>query len=211
MNPGGMRDGKMTVGVLPGGNMQVSHEMMQEEKAIIDGFFLVDLFKVLLGDPKIFTATQIVEMMAQRGILIAPTVGRQQSEYLGPLIDRELDLLQNMRALPPMPPLIREARGEYQVTYCSPLSRDMRAQEVAGFTRTLETALSVVNAAQDPSALDPFNFPVIIPQVAKIQGVPALVVDGKYLIINEGIKDYADLVARTDKVIDKVRAERNRK
>jgi thiol:disulfide interchange protein DsbA len=48
-------------------------------------------------------------------------------------------------------------------------------------------------------------------QGSKIQGVPALVVDGKYLIINEGIKDYADLVARTDKMIDKVRAERNRK
>lgn len=48
-------------------------------------------------------------------------------------------------------------------------------------------------------------------QGSKIQGVPALVIDGKYLMINDGIKDYADLVARTDKVIDKVRAERNRK
>ena len=48
-------------------------------------------------------------------------------------------------------------------------------------------------------------------QGAKIQGVPALVVDGKYLMINEGIKDFDELVARTDKVIDKVRAERSKK
>lgn len=48
-------------------------------------------------------------------------------------------------------------------------------------------------------------------QGAKIQGVPALVVDGKYLMNNDGIKDFDELVARTDKVIDKVRVERNKK
>lgn len=48
-------------------------------------------------------------------------------------------------------------------------------------------------------------------QAAKIQGVPALAIDGKFLMVNEGIKDWADLVARTDKVIDKARAERNKK
>lgn len=172
MNAGGMKDGKMTVGVLPSGNIQVSKEMMDEERASIDGFFLVDLFKVLLGDPKIFTATQIVEMMAQRGILIAPTVGRQQDEYLGPLIDREIDLCIQMRLLPPMPPALREARGDYKVNYTSPLSRDMRAGEVAGFTRSLETTLSIVNATQDPAPLDNYDFDIIIPAVSDIQGVP---------------------------------------
>lgn len=48
-------------------------------------------------------------------------------------------------------------------------------------------------------------------QAAKIQGVPALAIDGKFLMVNEGIKDWADLVVRTDKVIDKARAERNKK
>jgi hypothetical protein len=172
INAGGWRDGRPTIGVLPHGDIQISQEMQNEEKAIIDGFFLVDLFKVLLGDPKIFTATQIVEMMSQRGILIAPTVGRQQSEYLGPLIDRELDLAQAMRLLPPMPPILREARGEYQASYTSPLARDMRAQEVAGFTRTLETALSIVNVTQDPEPLDAFDFDTILAEVAEIQGVP---------------------------------------
>jgi thiol:disulfide interchange protein DsbA len=48
-------------------------------------------------------------------------------------------------------------------------------------------------------------------QGAKIQGVPALVVDGKYLLVNEGIKDYSERLARADKVIEKVRAERGGK
>lgn len=48
-------------------------------------------------------------------------------------------------------------------------------------------------------------------QAHKIQGVPSLAVDGKYLMVNEGIRDYTDLTARTDRVIDKVRAERGKK
>jgi len=48
----------------------------------------------------------------------------------------------------------------------------MRAQEVAGFNRSLETALSVVNATQDPSVLDTFDFDVIQPEVNKINGMP---------------------------------------
>jgi hypothetical protein len=181
LNSGGMREGRPTIGTLPVGNIQVSKEMMDEEKIIIDASFLNDLFKVLLSDPKIYTATQIVEMMSQRGILIAPTVGRQQSEYLGPMIDRELDLLHNQGLLPDLPPLLREAFNRphvkratdiYQVLYTSPLSRDMRAQEVAGFNRSLETALSVVNATQDPSPLDRFDFDTIIPAVNRINGMP---------------------------------------
>lgn len=173
INAGGVNsEGKLMVQPLPTGNIQTTLEMMQEEAKIIEGVFLTDLFKVLLSDPKIYTATQIVEMMSQRGILIAPTVGRQQSEYLGPMIDRELDLLAAQGLLPPMPGIIKEARGEYDVIYTSPLSRDMRAQEVAGFNRSLETALSIVNATQDPSPLDTFDFDVIMPAVNTINGMP---------------------------------------
>lgn len=173
INPGFMNaDGKMMVGVLPSGNIQVTQEMMKEEHDIIDGAFLVDLFKILLDDPKIYTATQIVEMMSQRGVLIAPTVGRQEDEYLGRLIDREIDLLSQQHLLPPMPMALREARGEYEVHYCSPFSRDMKASEVAGFNRSLETSLSIVNATQDPSVLDLYDFDKITPAINRINGVP---------------------------------------
>jgi hypothetical protein len=172
-NKGGMsEDGKLLVGILPTGEIQVTKEMMDDERGLIDGIFLVDLFKVLLGDPKIFTATQIVEMMSQRGILIAPTVGRQQSEYLGPTIDRELDVLSAQRMIPPMPPALREANGEYHVTYASPLAREMRAQEIAGFQRTLELMTTVAQVTQDPGPLDRFDFDTAARDIAEIQNVP---------------------------------------
>jgi len=48
-------------------------------------------------------------------------------------------------------------------------------------------------------------------QAFKIQGVPAIAVDGKYMVLNEGVKNNDELVARADKLIDKVRLERGKK
>lgn len=42
----------------------------------------------------------------------------------------------------------------------------------------------------------------------KVEGVPALFVDGKYIVSASGIKGYDEMLARADKLIAKVRAER---
>jgi hypothetical protein len=118
------------------------------------------------------TATEVIERTNEKGILLAPTVGRQQSEYLGPMIHRELDLLARMHLLPPMPPALRRARGEYSIEYKGPMAKAMKAQEAAGFMRTLSMVQELVNVTQDPSLLDPFDFDVAIPAIADTQGVP---------------------------------------
>jgi hypothetical protein len=145
--------------------------MIEEERNLINDAFLVTLFQILTESPQM-TATEVIERTNEKGILLAPTVGRQQSEYLGPLIDRELDLLSQMGLLDPMPDILKEAKGEYQVVYTSPLSRAMRAQEAAGFMRTVENVKELVAITSDPSLLDPFDFDVAIPQIAEIQAVP---------------------------------------
>jgi hypothetical protein len=171
-NIGGMsQDGKRLVDILPTGNIQISKEMMAEEKLLINDSFLVTLFQILTETPQM-TATEVIERTNEKGILLAPTVGRQQSEYLGPLIDRELDILAQLRMLPPMPPLLKEAKGAYHAVYTAPISRAMKAQEAAGFIRTVESVKELVNITGDPSLLDPFNFDVAIPAIAEIQAVP---------------------------------------
>lgn len=172
MNKGGVNaDGKLLVNVLPTGNIQTSIEMMEEERKLINDAFLVTLFQILTETPQM-TATEVVERTAEKGILIAPSMTRQQDEYASPLIDRELDLAQDMRLLPPMPPVLREAGAEYRVVYTNPLARAQKAQEAAGFMRTVETVKELVNITQDPSLLDPFNFDVAVPAIAEIQAVP---------------------------------------
>lgn len=172
INKGGMNaDGKPLIGILPTGQIQVTKEMMDEERVLINDAFLVTLFQILTETPTM-TATEVIERTNEKGILIAPTVGRQQSEYLGPLIHRELDLLSRMKRLPEMPDIIRENEGQYNVVYTSPLARAQRAQDVAGLQRTIQSVLEVVNATQDASVLDNFNFDVAIRETAMIQAVP---------------------------------------
>ena len=172
LNKGGMTaDGKPMVSVLPHGDIQITKEMMADEKGIINDAFLVTLFQILTETPQM-TATEVIERTNEKGILLAPTIGRQQSEYLGPLIDRELDLCSQMRLLPPMPPQLKEARGGYNACYTSPISRAMRAQEAAGFMRVVENLKEIVAVTQDVSIMDPLDFDVAVPAMADIQAVP---------------------------------------
>ena len=48
-------------------------------------------------------------------------------------------------------------------------------------------------------------------RAAKIRGVPSLIVDGRYLVVGEQVKGHDELLALTEKVIDKARSERNAK
>ena len=172
VNKGGVSaDGRELVKILPTGNIQINKEMMQEEKMLIQDAFLVSLFQILQETPQM-TATEVIERTNEKGILLAPTVGRQQSEYLGPLIDRELDVLSQLNLLPPMPNRLREAKGAYKVEFTSPLARAARAQEAAGWMRTVEHVKELVAITQDPSLLDPFEFDVAVPAIAEINAVP---------------------------------------
>jgi hypothetical protein len=165
-------DGRPLVQALQTGNYQVGKDMMMEERQIINDSFLINLFQIMVDSPQ-KTATEVAELAKEKGILLAPTIGRLQSEYLGTMVDRELDLCSEMGLLPPMPEVLLEAKGEYHIEYESPLSRAQRAEEASGVMRSIEAAINVVNVTQDHSPLDHFNWDAIIPEVAEIQAVPA--------------------------------------
>ncbi len=48
-------------------------------------------------------------------------------------------------------------------------------------------------------------------QGAKIRGVPAIAVDGKFLVVGQDVKSHEEMLALADKVIAKARAERGAK
>jgi hypothetical protein len=166
-------DGRPLVHTLPAGDIPLGMEMMQQELATINEAFLVSLFQILVETPDRQTATEVLERAREKGMLLAPTVGRQQSEYLGPLIQREIDVLTSQNLLPPMPQALIEARGDYTVQYDSPLSRMARAEEASGFMRVMETLVPVINVTQDASILDRFDFDTIAVELSDIQAVPA--------------------------------------
>lgn len=178
INAGGISaDGRPLVQPLPTGNIAIGKDLMDDERAVINDAFLVTLFQILVESPQM-TATEVMERTREKGILLAPTIGRQHDEYLGAMIEREIDILSRQIGLngqpilPPMPPALLEAQGEYKVIYDSPLSKAQRADEAAGLMRSVEMALNIVNITQDKAPLDHFDWDQIIPEVSDIQGVP---------------------------------------
>ena len=173
MNAGGVnKDGKALVQVLPTGNIAVGHEMMDIEKAIIEDAFLITLFQILLKERPQMTATEVLEIVREKGVLVAPTAGRIESEFLGPMLEREIDLFAMQGLLPEPPPMLRQYMAEYRIEYDSPLSRMRRSEKASGFTRALSQAAEYTKMTGDPSPLDHFNFDAAMPDVLDIMGAP---------------------------------------
>lgn len=182
MVPGGVsKDGRLLVQAMPVGNVNIGKEFMDDERALINDSFLVTLFQILVETPEM-TATEVLERTREKGILLAPTIGRQQSEYLGPMIEREIDILSRQGRLPPQPQILREAKGEFKIVYDSPLTRTQKAEWAAGAMRTVEQLLNVANVMQDPSLLDYINWDVAAPQLADINGTPSTWINAPEII-----------------------------
>lgn len=172
LNPGGVnKDGRALVQTLPVGNIAVGDKMMDMEKAIINDAFLITLFQILIDTPQM-TATEVLERAREKGMLLAPTAGRLQAEFLGPLIEREIALLGRQGLMPRMPQILIDAAVEYRVEYNSPMSRMQRAEKAAGFMRALDVAANYAKMTGDVEALDHFNFDAAMPEILDIQGSP---------------------------------------
>ena len=164
-------DGKQLIHPFQSGaRVDIAESKMEQRRKSINDAFLVTLFQILVENPRM-TATEALIRAQEKGALLTPAMGRQQSESLGPMIERELDVLQSQGLIPPLPPEMIEANGEYKIIYTSPLSRLQRAEEVTGIQRTFEmlTPFAQVN----PDVFEVFNFDEIARISADVNGVPA--------------------------------------
>lgn len=151
-------------------------DMIEARQRIINDAFLVTLFQILVDQPTM-TATEAMLRAQEKGSLLAPTMGRQQSEMLGPMIERELDILARAGQLPEMPPELLELGGEIEIEYVSPLNRAQRAEDGVAILRTFE---SIAPLAQvDPSVMMAFDLPQAARELADINGVPAKILRSK--------------------------------
>jgi hypothetical protein len=155
-----------------GANLPWALEMTDGKRKLINDAFLVTLFQILVENPQM-TATEALLRAQEKGQLLAPTMGRQQSEFLGPIIEREIDILAHRDMLPPMPPELMEMGGMVEVEYTSPLSRLIRAEDGVAILRTVEQLAPL--AQINPDIYDIFDPEAMPREVAEINGVPAKV------------------------------------
>jgi hypothetical protein len=152
------------------GRLDIGMELLEAQQRIINDAFLVTLFQILVEQPNM-TATEAMLRAQEKGALLAPTMGRQQSEMLGPQIERELDILARAGMLPEMPDELVELGGDVEIEYVSPLNRAQRAEDGVAILRTLE---SIAPLAQiDPSVMMAFDLARAARELADINGMPA--------------------------------------
>lgn len=171
LNVGGVdRNGRQMIQPLAtGARVDIGISLLEAKQKSINDAFLVTLFQILVDTPEM-TATEVLERAREKGILLAPAMGRQQTELLGPMIEREIDILARAGLLPPMPKALIDAGGAYAVEYDSPLSRSQRAEEAAGFFRVIEGLSGY--AQYDPSVLGEFNPEEVVKMLVQVNGVP---------------------------------------
>lgn len=185
MSPFSMRAGAINAGYMnergevlaksaaPQGDPRFSLELQDQRRQAINRSFLVTLFQILVETPEM-TATEAMLRAQEKGALLAPTMGRQQSEFLGTIITRELDIMSTSGviddALGPMPEELDQAGGVLDIEYDSPLTRAQRSEEGVGVLRTLETVGTI--AQFDESVLEEINYKRSLKVVADANGAP---------------------------------------
>lgn len=186
LRPGALNHGTLSADGTPlvqplkiGANIPLGMELMEMEGHEIDDSFLVTLFQVLTENPQM-TATQVLEIAQQKAVLLAPIMGRQHSEDLGPLIARELDIAAKNGLLPDMPPELADYGAEYKIEYRSPLARAMRAQDGVAIMRTFEALPAAVSI--DPDSAFVLDVQGGLRELAEINGVPAKLIREKKMV-----------------------------
>jgi Bacteriophage head to tail connecting protein len=161
-----------------GARLDLTREMMQDEEAAIDDAFGLNLFRILLEDPRSsVTATEILQRAQEKGDLIAPGVTSRQAEIMSPETARLLGVIARKNAMPPMPPALIEAEGEYEIEYTSPANRLQRAGELVAVNRTIEMVAPL--AQLDPTVLMKFKAEDLIELGMEVQGGPTSVLRSK--------------------------------
>ena len=172
INYGGLRhDG--TPAIVPlrtDSDVGLGIEMTEQKRRLINDAFLVTLFQVLVENRNM-TATEAMYRAQEKGALLAPTGGRQQSELLGVIIERELDILSAAGAIPPMPKELIDIGGSIEIEYTSPLAQAQRSEEGVGILRSLEAMTPL--AQVDPRAMRRVNADKTMQRLWDINGAPS--------------------------------------
>jgi Bacteriophage head to tail connecting protein len=151
-------------------NFQLADKMLESTRGVIRDTFLNTLFQILVQNPNM-TATEALLRAQEKGELIAPAMGRQQSEFLGPLIHREIDILSEAGQLPPPPmEMLRSKRGT-RIEYTSPMAKAMRATEGTAIMNTTADIATMANI--DPTVKFCVDWHDAAREMGKIRGMPA--------------------------------------
>ncbi len=123
-----------------GGNIPIGLEMENQRREAINDAFFINLFQILVQKDGDQTATEVIARAQEKAQLLAPTMGRQQSELLRVIIERELDILQAGGSFDPigMPEILAQDQPDIVPRYETPMAKALDAQDGEAILRALQ-------------------------------------------------------------------------
>lgn len=176
MTPGGISVVRNDGAVKPlqiGSNWQITDMKENQLRQAIRQAYYSDQLQLQEGPQMTATEVQVRYELMQR--LLGPTLGRFQTEFLNPLIERTFGIMLRNNALVQQPEIIEDETID--IEYVGPLARSQRMEEATAIDRVYQLAFNI--AQVDPSILDILDHDVAIRTRATLLGVPKTVLRGQ--------------------------------
>jgi len=176
MTPGGITVVRSDTAIKPlqiGSNWQITDLKENQLRTAIRQAYYSDQLQLQEGPQMTATEVQVRYELMQR--LLGPTLGRFQTEFLNPLIERVFGIMLRSDALTPRP---SEMEGmNMDIEYVGPLARSQRMEEAIAVERLYQLAMQVVQV--DPTVMDVIDHEQAIRMRATLLGVPKTVLRGE--------------------------------
>lgn len=156
------------------GNLEFGLKHGEQKREYIRKCFYMEWLK-MQKENKEMTATEVVDRRDEKLRLLAPMLGRQQSELLGPMIARTYHLLSKNGRIPQAPAMLQ--RRKLGLTYISPAARaqmGVRAQQMSQYMQDLLPMAQI-----KPEVMDAIDTDEMARQYALVRGVPRSILRNK--------------------------------
>jgi Bacteriophage head to tail connecting protein len=142
------------------------YQALQDRRQRVRESFYVDQLQLNQGPQ--MTATEVLQRTEEKMRLLGPLLGRMQSEFLKPLIERVYDIMER-RELLDVPP--EELNGvSLNVQYSSLIARSQKTSEGQSIFRTMEAV--AIFGQLDKRAYDNFKADEAVKVIADMFGFP---------------------------------------
>lgn len=159
-----------------GGSPVIGVELLRDKEQQVREAFFMD--KLSLQNGPAMTATEVMQRQQDSLRLLAPYLGRYQTEFLTPIIEKVFNIKARAGDLGAIPQEVIDA--EYEIEYSSPLANLQKSTEVQKFAQFLQFAMGV--AQINPGSLDVVDFDRVMLNAAEDIGIwRAVVRDPKEL------------------------------
>lgn len=160
--------------LLMNGSLPIGLQMIEVSQSIIKQSFFIDLFQIMVERTGEQTATEVVQRAQEKAQLLAPQMGRQQSELLRPVIERELDIVIASGSLDAIevPEILLQAGGpRVEPKYVTPMSQALESNEGVSIMQAVQALSGLAGLSQEAIlVLDPIKS---ARNVCQALGVPA--------------------------------------